>query len=195
MENDIDIVKFQVWDEFYTQMERRYPVRGRGSGPDDCRYNRAMENLARFCIDEQLDPREYVQTVLPRLERDGPLITPNDLVGLGARNLYFDICEDRTGGTEAENMWVHQKRKLDTLVSRMYSSEQEALLCGTNVLAPWFRIMYSDGMDEKLFDIFAGAAWKNLNENKPLLEFVRGERPSQVKLLEDYTGRELNGRL
>jgi hypothetical protein len=190
--NPRDATAMKVWDVFYTVMQELYgDTRRRGAGALTHKYRYTFDAIAKWCIENDVDPEDYVRTESSMLTSAGKrLYKPTDL-DVPERYTHYSNMRKGNEGGQPEVRWHIQETHLRTMVVRapdMYPNALDPLTMFDTAFDPWFRVMYPEQPIPRVLQIFGELAWDNLAHNGALRRYVRSVRPATLQVLEQRYG-------
>lgn len=192
----IDSAGYRIWDEFYTQMERRVPGYPGRKIYWQNKYYKTFRKIAKMCLEHQIDLVDFVVVNLELLDKNHRHILPSDLATSAALQRY--IMHKKEYGDSAVNSWATQLSLLVDIVMSMvphiYKNETDVLLAPNLPLNAWFRVLYPQQISEtdEIFVKYGKAAWNELKQNVQLYTLAKKKAPKNVELLEKFYGKIYN---
>lgn len=185
----IDEIGYVVWEEYYRQLTRRIhkPVNRSHNYWDDKKY-KVFRQIAQICIDNDIDPADYLSANFGLLDKEHVYIRPEDFASAAA----LARCKQH-GTTDAERSWVVQVGILTDMACRCipkYFKDETEILSDTETpFKPWFRLIYVTPFNENLFTWFGELAWTQLREDRSLRRVARKHSTANIDELERRLGQ------
>lgn len=155
------------------------------SGARNCTH-KAYKTIVRLCAEHDLNIEDYITTCFYLVEKERRYITPTDFAKLEFVDRYKEF-KKRTKPTLAEYDFEEQRKslyKLRMISKDLYPTDEVALVDIGTPFSSWFRVLYSEPFNEKLFKYYGQMAWKELQADKTLRMYLRKIRNGQVAELE-----------
>jgi hypothetical protein len=187
----IDEVGYRAWDEYYSQMERRFRL-GRGRKQYwGHRYYKTFRDLAERCLKYDIVVTDFIITNFEAIQKNHTYITPRDFAGDDAFDRYSSRVEKL--GSQIGTAWTTQVDRLASiecdLIPDIYDSEESLLADVKLPFYPWFRVLYPLPFSEDLFMLYGQATWTQLQEDMRLRQYLRKQTGANVIELEARLGK------
>ena len=164
-----------VFVAFYRGLEERCGKKPpRHSQFESDRSYKEFYQAGRRCVAEQWDPDSYVNAVLDVLRKRHKYIIPKDLnndqvVGYVRTRMYKG---DTTYNVRAE--WDYCVRQLLSCIDPANGVTETAILINPFMPFPiWFRLLYPENVDDKMFELYGAAGRREFLASKRLRQFAR----------------------
>ena len=183
--DEVQIATYIAWEEYYRLLTSLYPnTRVPTGGPYANKRHKAFTRLGRYCVQERLDPCEYLRTAFPIVRATCSTILPHDFLKKHIRGQVRAARAAQINGTPAQQ-WEHQRALLRQTVWLNDGAEDVELLRTLALpFVKWFRVMYPQPYDPECMHVFGEAAWDELRDDQRLREFMRAQRPETFRALE-----------
>ena len=192
MEPDIEGLSQAAWEAYYTTYVNRFSSRPPriGNTPRTNKLYKAFVNIAKVCIDNKFDVRDYIVFCFERSQKQRIYITPNDFNNKTLVSQYSHFLKSNNSTSRVELDFRDQINRLARYIQlvEIYSNEKEILLCVNNPFYAWFRIFYGQVLDDELIKYYGKAAYTELHANKALRDYIRKIRPESLKAFEALFG-------
>lgn len=193
--NPIAFIQTKLWDEYCATQQARYgnKVR-RNAGPFANKHNKELNELARWCQANNIDPQHYIRTVSGYIWDTQYKVVkatlPKDYNLAYVKQRYLKELNANTG-TNPETNWQIQYDHVHNTLRRapdMYPNAFEVLNVFDAPYEAWFRVAYFDPPDTRLLNTFGELAWQIIAHNTHLRNYLRGKSPNAIKALEERHG-------
>ena len=195
MITDVDAIQDAArfaWETFYNDTDRRtVSYRGKGKLLEDCKHQATFQAIARHCIGQRFDVRDYIKTCLDSILTENAMVLPRDLLKAGVQGDYVKQLADRHAVTADVALWEYQCR----FVTRQQIERPELFTNLVMLLYPairpftsWFRVFYPVKPILKLMDEYGSEAVLEINKSPSLRILLRKKRPETMDLLEAIHG-------
>jgi hypothetical protein len=190
----IQVATLIAWEEYYAQLKQQLKyVKGRGSSPFGHKYEKDFVHIAKRCLQRQMDVRAYTRIAIEILCGKGRRsIFPKDLAKPELMDKVKILLTSKTSITDAGTYWLEQIRELERLVRcmpDMYPDEITVLTVAATGFDAWFRVLYPQPLNEKLFDAYGSVAYEELINDRGLRDFLRLQVPDNMAELERRIAR------
>lgn len=189
--DQIDEVGYRAWDEYFTQMQRRFGL-GRGrSAYWQHRHYKNFRKIASNCLQCGFEVTDFVVRSFDLLKKNHQYITPKDLTDPKLVEAYRKHVQEY--GHEMRRNHSTQVQQLTDLETRLvphkFASEEAILLDVDLAFDPWFRVLHPAKFSEAIFLVYGQMAWSELSVSQKLRDYARSHYAVNFQELERRLGK------
>ena len=178
-----------IWEVFYdTRDEITQSRTSRKSSVFKDRHIKAFEKILNLCLEEEIDPVDYVERSFDILLKQHKFILPCDIARRGLVKRYRELYDDPAQVIQPEGRFNNQVKLLNKLCVRLIPKyalcEDEILINPATPFEPWFRVVYANNMQDIVVKRWGEYALKELFKDKNLMRFCVKNFPAIVTKLE-----------
>jgi len=144
------------------------------------------EQIVKLCSKNNFDIEDYILGSFYTIDKEIIYMTPRDLTTKEAIDRYKKF-KSSTNPLMAEYLYEQELKLLNislTNAPHLYNNERDVLINQFTPLSSWFRVLYLDTFDEKLFDLYGKRAWEELYVSPQLRKYLRRMHCNNFKELE-----------
>jgi hypothetical protein len=185
-----------LWEEYRKVMIERFgrAPKKTNQGPFVGPYAQAFSEMAVWCMEQDVDPRAYIDAVSNYVYEEGdrvkPLTLPADYNRAETRNRYLMQKQNNTGGdpaTQWNTQWHHVRRSMQT-APELFPDEQAVLRAPGGPYAAWFRVLYFNPPLPLIMRYYGKLAHEEIKDATNLRDFLRQHTPAALRALEAEHG-------
>ena len=159
--------------------------------------HKAYKQIIKLCVGHNIEINDYIATCFHLIEKERRYITPTDFAKAEFIQRYKDF-KDKTKATLSEYNFYMECKLLSKVLktsSNIYPDDVSILIDIGTPFSAWFRVLYPNPFNEKLFKYYGELAWKELQSNKALRIYLRKLRGEQLRQLESRIAFFGDGRM
>jgi len=189
---DIDPLDYQgmlqaacnAYCNMYLNKYNMYPTVGKDTS------HKAYKIIVQLCLDNQVEINDYISACFNMIEKERRYITPGDFATFSFIKRYKERNKAADTITTEEQYDVQYKDilRMMELNPKLYPTEESVLINIGTPFSPWFRVLYPDPFNEKLFKYYGQLAWKELQLDKAMRIYLRKIKAQQMMELESRIG-------
>jgi len=189
--DQLDEMGYRAWNEYYTQLQIRYGLGGRGhSAYFNHQHHRNFRKIAEICVTHKFDITDFVVHAFDLLSKNHKYITPKDLTTPDLVDKYREYCRGSLGDVKRYHiLQLHRLLDLESrFVPKPFPNEEALLMESDFSFMAWFRVLHPKPFNTTLCERYGEAAWLALREDHRLLQYMRTEYTENTAELERKYG-------
>lgn len=187
----LEAVARSAHDAYYNIMNRLYLTRKPqlNQSYTHNKYWKAFRDMAELCIHEKWDEGTYIEEGIGTLavSHHGN-INPRSLVNVGVANAYRARLSAAQSSCAPETDWVIGIKGVVAAIATE-QSEEAVLFNPTTDFPTWFRVLYPEPFNERIFKTWGNLAREDFVGSQRLRAFARKVAPKVFNELEKRWGR------
>lgn len=180
---------YVAYDEYYAQQEKLFPrARRPVGGAWNCKaaFRKAFAKLAKTCLENDIDVREYVSAMFPVVRAKARCMHPSDFNEDWVLEEFRRMQRGRLTELPASYWGLFTARVTQIRAMGTHPvTDMEIMMKAALPFPAWFRVMFpAPPLDADLLRSYAEPAWNELRQDRKLRDFLRTERPANFRALE-----------
>lgn len=189
--DDLKDVAWEVYDEYYSEMERTFPDAdlNRGNRMSAHPQIKRLLKIGQLCQKYEWSPRAYVRFAFEQAGGGVP-VSLSDLLDTKLCTKYAEHCVNQQNSGSAEARWAYQEREFRLMLraKHMYKGPVDVLHAAFAPFDPWFRVLRLYPIPDSLNERYGDSAHIELAANPEARRLARQYCPAAYKAFIDYHG-------
>ena len=179
---------YDAFDEICERRFRKRPKPAHLKYQADKQYWPTFMKVGQMLYENGWEPVTFIEGLLNELTCSSRYVTASVLANPKALEKYRARLVQRGDVEAPAATWTYLSESLLMILSWTHATQASVLLSPTTPFPAWFRLVYPEHLDPKIFEWHGADGYQELLRNRPLRMFLRKAAPVTFAELEAKWG-------